>query len=290
MSKLFLTPRRGSRSGSLLARALAIPKVTAKRLEGFHGSKDDIIINWGNSEPPGELLKCTLLNMPEAIRNAVNKKTALEIMHESGVSIPAFTDSENTAMSWVRQGHKVVARHILNGSSGEGIQILSSLDDFPCEAPLYTLYIPKKSEFRAHVIDGDVFDLQRKMRRKDVPDNQVNWQVRNHNNGFIFGRDMDADPVGASLYTAICMYAKSAVKSLGLDFGAVDLIYNDNRKTVYVLEVNTAPGLEGTTLQNYAAAFGTLFFKRSMKNRPRTKPIPNIDFQKFVVNYQVGNG
>ena len=40
-----------------------------------------------------------------------------------------------------------------------------------------------------------------------------------------------------------------------LDFGAVDLIWNEHENKCYVLEVNSAPGIEGTTLQQYVTAF-----------------------------------
>jgi D-alanine-D-alanine ligase-like ATP-grasp enzyme len=37
-----------------------------------------------------------------------------------------------------------------------------------------------------------------------------------------------------------------------LDFGAVDVIWNEKQQRAYVLEVNTAPGLEGQTVDDYA--------------------------------------
>jgi D-alanine-D-alanine ligase-like ATP-grasp enzyme len=46
-----------------------------------------------------------------------------------------------------------------------------------------------------------------------------------------------------------------AIKSLGLDFGAIDMIYNERRNQYYVLEVNTACGLTGTTLDKYVEVF-----------------------------------
>jgi len=53
--------------------------------------------------------------------------------------------------------------------------------------------------------------------------------------------------------------ALAAVSALGLDFGAVDIIYNEHENQYYVLEVNTAPGLEGTTVEKYAEAFAKEF-------------------------------
>jgi D-alanine-D-alanine ligase-like ATP-grasp enzyme len=48
--------------------------------------------------------------------------------------------------------------------------------------------------------------------------------------------------------------AIGSVNILGLNFGAVDVIYNEKENKYYVLEVNTAPGLSGTTLEKYVDA------------------------------------
>jgi glutathione synthase/RimK-type ligase-like ATP-grasp enzyme len=49
--------------------------------------------------------------------------------------------------------------------------------------------------------------------------------------------------------------AIKAVQALGLDFGSVDVIWNERHSLPYVLEVNTAPGLVGTTVTNFVNAF-----------------------------------
>ena len=49
--------------------------------------------------------------------------------------------------------------------------------------------------------------------------------------------------------------AVAAVVALGLDFGAVDVVYNVKEQKAYVLEVNSAPGLSGTTLDKYVEVF-----------------------------------
>ena len=92
-------------------------------------------------------------------------------------------------------------------------------------------------------------DIQRKARKRDVPDDAVNWQVRNLDGGFIFAREgVVASPVASE-------EAVKAVESLSLDFGAVDLIYNAREDKYYVLECNSAPGLSGSTLDGYAERF-----------------------------------
>lgn len=46
--------------------------------------------------------------------------------------------------------------------------------------------------------------------------------------------------------------AKAAVAALGLDFGVVDIMTSEDQTQVWVLEVNTAPGLGGTTPRLWA--------------------------------------
>ena len=47
--------------------------------------------------------------------------------------------------------------------------------------------------------------------------------------------------------------AIKAVEALDLDFGAVDII-ETRQGEIFVLEVNTAPGLEGKTVESYGNA------------------------------------
>lgn len=288
MSVLLITPNRGSRSGSLLARAMGAKKLSGARLAKAEVSAEDWVVNWGNSNPPQNVLVGKVLNKPEAIKTAVNKLEAFVAMQNAGVRVPSFTQSEAIAQAWVQDGHKVVARHTLTGSGGDGIQILSSVDDFPCQAPLYALYIPKKSEFRFHISHNSVFDIQRKMRRRDVPDDKVNWQVRNHNNGFIFGRG--GEPIEPEVYEQVSTNAKQAVRALGLDFGAVDVIWNEKTSRAYVLEVNTAPGLEGTTLSNYADVFLSFFYKQRSQGVLNPRPAGKRNFgplEQIILRRQV---
>ncbi len=102
-----------------------------------------------------------------------------------------------------------------------------------------------------HARNGEVLDVQRKARKKEVPDEQVTWKIRNLAGGFIFARG-DCNPEEGVKEQAV-----KAVDALGLDFGAVDIIYT-KKKEVLVLEVNTACGLVGTTLDKYVEAFNDL--------------------------------
>jgi len=134
----------------------------------------------------------------------------------------------------------------LTGHSGHGIIVVSPGERLP-DAPLYVQYVKKESEYRLHVMRGHVFDAQRKIR--DPQREPTNWQIRSHDNGFIFARE------GLRVPPDVTAQAIKALAVSGLDFAAVDVLWNAKSEIAYVLEVNTAPGLEGQTVTNYATAF-----------------------------------
>ena len=86
-------------------------------------------------------------------------------------------------------------------------------------------------------------DVQQKRQRRAI--DGINFQIRSHDNGWVFCRRHVAPP------TDVLTQAVSAVSVLGLDFGAVDVGWNERNQEATVYEVNTAPGLEGTTLEVY---------------------------------------
>lgn len=249
--------------GSQSAKALSLG-LNAKRIkhEGskLKGRANKLVVNWGSSALPAEVAKCIVINAPEAVSKASNKLSFFKAV-VGRVSVPTFVTERAEALKLVNEGHCLVARTILNGNSGAGIVLIGGDGKFGykeeelVDAPLYTVYVPKKQEYRVHVFRGQVLDVQRKARKQDVPDDEVNWKIRNMANGFIFARGEDA--LGQVPQDVIDQ-AVLAVETLGLDFGAADVIYNDKQAKAYVLEVNTAPGLSGTTLDNYVKAFKEL--------------------------------
>ena len=138
-------------------------------------------------------------------------------------------------------------------ASGDGRSVASG--DGRCsprrrivDAPLYTKYIKKADEYRIHVFDGRVIDVQQKRKRRSIPNEEIDYQIRNTAGGWVYCRDNVDCP------TSCNDLAIRAVAALGLDFGAVDIGYNRHDKSPCVYEVNTAPGLEGTTLTKYREA------------------------------------
>ena len=113
--------------------------------------------------------------------------------------------------------------------------------------------MPKQQEYRVHVFrELGVIDVQQKRRDTSVPEEERNSYIRNHDAGWVFCRE-NVQPPQAVLNASV-----DAVLALGLDFGAVDIGFHNNIGPC-IYEINTAPGLEGQTLVNYAQAFKRLF-------------------------------
>jgi len=214
-------------------------KLIALSNSKYRQSPDDLVINWGCAGADG-------LNRDAQI--ATDKRLTFNILADNGcIPCPDFTSSAEEARVWLDEGSSVVCRTLTKASSGRGIVIADTPEEL-VSAPLYTRYIKKREEYRVHVFDGRVIDVQRKARRLETDSVDVNWRVRTADNGFVFVRQEVTLP---ETVHEMCI---STINALGLAFGAVDVIWNEKQNAYYVLEVNTAPGLEGTTVINYADA------------------------------------
>ncbi|MDD2273968.1 MAG: hypothetical protein PHH29_17115 [Desulfuromonadaceae bacterium] len=242
---------RSYKSGSKSAKALAnymnvlILKQTNSK---FRPRLSDVIINWGSSQPIGST--CSTINYPSSVTYASNKLLSFNKLNEAGVSIPRFTTDINIADA---NYERVFVRHTLTGHSGEGIEVINTGSQCLPNAPLYVEAIRKKNEYRVIVVDGEVVDIKQKRLSTDAPEDRSRY-VRNLNNGWIFSRD------NVEYVEGLNEIGIEAVNALGLDFGAVDIITDCNDK-LYVLEVNTAFGLEGKTIELVGEALKKLIRK-----------------------------
>ena len=243
-----------SESAKELAQAMGIKRIKHTNSK-FVGNENKVVINWGSSSLPEEVSKCTIINHPDAVARVSNKKTFFEYMKQTH-AVPYLVDSTtdvDVAKQWYDNGKTVVARTVLQGHSGDGIVLLNKEQNDFVQAPLYTLYKPKKDEYRIAMAKNangvgelTILSKQRKARNLEVADDQVNWKIRNHANGFIYKRN------DVQIPDAVWNAATQVFIETGLDFGALDIIYNERENNAYVLEVNTAPGLEGETVFEYA--------------------------------------
>ncbi len=173
-----------------LGRKCGILRTTAQQVRK-HGDFN-FIINWGRSE---RRFNGHYINEPEKVRIASNKLLCVEVFSEAHIPCPESTTSRDVADGWLTDGTTVIARTLLRASGGRGIHLCDpETDQTLRKAPLYTKYVKKTDEYRVHVWQGEVIDVQQKRRNTAVADGDINWQIRNHDNGFIYARD-DVNPL-----------------------------------------------------------------------------------------------
>jgi len=239
--------KAGSHGARELAEALG-GRVLRRKGSKYRFREGDLIINWGASDCPFK--GRNVANQPDSIEPASNKLKCFNLMKEAGVSITRFWTNKKDIPD---DAFPIMCRTKLQAHSGEGIVVAERRDQL-VNAPLYTQYVKKKHEYRVHVIrkrGGEVQSIitQRNAKKNGVED--ANFMVRNLDNGFVYVLD-DAPPA------TVLDEAKKALESTGLAFGAVDVIYNQHQNKAYVLEINTAPGLEQRTAEAYAKVFKEL--------------------------------
>lgn len=243
MTRVRIYPyNQGSRSARALADALNGRVLKTDGTSVYRQRQGDLVINWGASGA----VPFTTLNPPAMVARAANKLAAFQVMQAAGVNVPAFWTRSGDIPQAAFDTGGVVCRTILNGHSGRGIVLADTEADL-VPAPLYTQYVKKQDEYRIHIVNGEVIAVQRKARRMDVEN--PNWRIRNHGNGFAFVRD------GVNPPADVIEQARASIISLGLDFGGIDVIWNEHQQRAFVLECNTACGLEGQTVLDYANAF-----------------------------------
>lgn len=255
----------------------------------------DILIGWGAkidrevAIPEG----VKILNHPNAIRKNRNKFSALELMkanRELSSNIAPFFKAEAIIDAIDADTVKVPVIGRKNyHQGGEGFWLCLTKaqvsEAIAAGAQYFQAYIDIKDEFRLHVFGDTIIYAVKKVenatkegwvaqRVEKVTDYaqknnvNVNADTMNYVLGIIYGEQQLPDRVVRSnhrgwkfssvrlntLSEALKTAAIRAVKAIGLDFGAVDCCV-DNAGHPYIIEVNSAPGLQGTTLEKYIETF-----------------------------------
>jgi glutathione synthase/RimK-type ligase-like ATP-grasp enzyme len=206
-----------------------------------------LLINWGNSHAFREAID---LNQPAAVAVATSKTRTFDALERGGIPIPDWTTDANQAQQWLETG-KILGRDKDTGSGGEGITIYKKGEEIKPHK-FYVKYFKKNREFRIHVFKGKVIFVQEKLKKKGVEN--VNKYIRSHDRGWCFAFNHLVENPATQ---GVELVGLSSVAALGLDFGAVDLGWH-RESGIVVFEVNTAPGLEETSLRAYANAINAL--------------------------------
>lgn len=242
----FYSWRGGRRQAKVLSESL-YGRLLLREGSKYCYDQHDIVVNWGSSIRPAVLQGVPVLNQFERVGHG--KLTDWERLKLEGIKIPIYTTSLLEAINWPC---RVVARTCDHGMGGAGIDIYDSGGELSRVAKPYKFfvkYVKKERELRYHVFNDKVIFIQEKKKKNDY--DNANKYIRSHGRGWCFAFlhfNEQPPPVGGE------EVACKAVAALGLDFGAVDVAWSE-RSGFTVFEVNTAPGIENSTLKTYVEAF-----------------------------------
>ena len=197
----------------------------------------NFIINYGQ--------RCEYANLN---RNVIFDKLAVSLMlNEAKISIPriflkgeAIPDEVFPLLARKRyhsQGRDIIYIH-------DREQLDNDLEDYMYD--FLVEYVNKTSEYRVHFLR----DYDTLVSVKFNPNGDGDPIVRSHQNKW---NQINYD---REWKDALIELAKKTMDVLGYDFGAIDIIRKGQK--LYVLEINTAPGLEDRKLNIYAQYFRTM--------------------------------
>lgn len=166
-----------------------------------------------------------------------DKLQQLEVLNKAGVVVVPFGTVPPPFKS---PRYPVLARK-LHHHGGKDILICRSPKRCRIAAgrgrTFFTQLIPSSTEFRVWVYRNRHLGTYEKVLK--YPAKRKRMVGRNYRNGYAFELCTEGKIPRSAVEMAIL-----SVSALGLDFGAVDVLLGRDGK-YYVLEVNTAPGVEG---------------------------------------------
>jgi hypothetical protein len=210
----------------------------------------DMIINWGCSAVPTWTVFIPWLNLPSSVNHMSHKVRMFQVFSRAGIQPVPWATRREHAQGWLDANRRVAVRHVLQGHSGEGMEIVHPGEELP-DAPLYTKLVrgPNVREFRVIFIKGQPLLWMRKRRRDGGNADDL---VRTHANGWIYASRTvwDASDEGQNIVVGNVMRMLRRLERQAVDFGALDILADVVSGEVWALEVNTAPGLASPSTLN----------------------------------------
>ena len=285
-------------TGKKLMEALDASGGTAKPAAG-----KEVVICWGaKTEADVVMGNGKIYNHPNNIRNNRNKLKALDVLKKGAVSVANFSDNFKLAGTKDFPFPIIARTKFHQGGAGfwlclTAAQVAQAVKD---GAQYFQTFIDIKDEYRLHVVNGEVIYGVRKVQRDNhaeafiehytehVEDKAAKGNVkldkdtikfvmdklarkfatgpdmiiRSNTRGWKFSKVADEN-----LNKELVAEAVKAVKTLGLDYAAVDCCIDATGK-VFIIECNSGPGLDGTSFDAWTTAFKKLLAPKAPKVVP----------------------
>jgi glutathione synthase/RimK-type ligase-like ATP-grasp enzyme len=302
-------------------------------------SNKDIIIGWGTkTDRDVDLGRAKVLNHPNVIKLNRNKLSTLNLLYSDRnlkPSISPYFMANDISAAIRSQGQNIFP---LIGRSkyhqgGKGLWLCLTKDHVEqaktAGAEYFQKYIDIKTEYRLHIFGENIIYAQKKVENPSIEGwtNQKKEKINDYaekNNATLDGTTVDfvisifakeavlpdrivrsnkrgwkfSSVALSSLPSSLKDVAIKSLKCIGLDFGAVDCAI-DNSNTPFIIEVNTGPGLQGTSFSKYVEAFRNAIaeFQRpepsltsSSRSRTTSRPRTQQAAMTSNENNEISNG
>lgn len=186
-----------------------------------------------------------------------NKFKQAKILLEHGVkTIPvALTPFEAYQLMHIPE----VVERKLNHSRGTNVKLLYPLfSNIEKAGYYYSPFISFRHEYRVHVINDEVILASHKKHEEPFIE-EIQAKIKSSSNGWVFAELSEEFLNNWPIWPKVKDLACSAVRALDYDFGAVDIgvtgpsSFPDTE--IYVIEVNSAPGLIESHVKKYVKKF-----------------------------------
>jgi|TARA_R110000822_G_scaffold152112_4_gene291296 glutathione synthase/RimK-type ligase-like ATP-grasp enzyme len=219
------------------------------------------------------------INTIEAIANSSNKRLMKECFLRGDVRTALwYTYSGGTLLDKINNQtiqldeliFPIIAKKIF-GSRNKGNTKLDNLDAFKnyiksnsLTNVIFEKFYNYAREYRLHVTEDGCFYTCRKMMKRDTPD-EHQWYKNDANCVWILEERPDFDK--PKNWDDIINESVKALKSCGLDFGAIDLRIQSNKEgsnpSFIIVEINSAPSFGTLTQEAYKIMLPKLLLKKS---------------------------
>src|SRR5574343_453887 len=231
---------------------VSIPSPTSRTIAREMGNvsryrKRDLIeaqnlIRWGSTK--SIRVSGIELNNREGIMLASDKPKCRKVLREAGLPVPTESETEFPVIGRSRK-HR----------AGDNFYLCNSKEEVERAKEQGAVYFsklyPKTAEYRIHVGSGRVL----LMSIKEGDKNCLIWNKAK--SGFTFRHLRRSVWLEDKTLRDMARKAKKALKTIGLDFGAVDMMAGAGRgyKPFVISEINTAPNLSPLAITKYIKYF-----------------------------------
>lgn len=198
----------------------------------------DIVIRYGNSLPCNSFAIETGINTREFISTVSNKLRFSNLMQSAGIYSPVFSKEQP-------EEFPVMIRESLTSSGGKGIHIASSMEEFSGIFNNYfywTKFIMLDFELRVHVVNGNIVRIFKKEENFDQE-----FPIRNNAVCHFALKDNETYPKLKPIISKI-----SEIELFKRQVFGLDIAWDKKKQEYFVIEINSAPGLNEHTCEFYA--------------------------------------